>query len=93
MDLDDFINRSPNSGLNNESPKNDEPYVRIVGDKIDKDRGGIELSLDWNDEFVEYLRSQGYHGSEDELVIQKWLHSLYTDMESRLKERNPGDFQ
>lgn len=61
-----------------------ENHFSIVSDKIDPVRG-IELKLDWDDDFIRYLRANGYHGASDEIVVQKWLHATSLSLEERLK--------
>lgn len=56
-------------------PKKQEPYFNIVSDEIDPVQG-IKITLDWNDEFITYLKSNGYTGTADEVIIQKWLSDI-----------------
>lgn len=71
-----------------------EPYVSVIGENIHPEKG-IELALDWNDDFIVYLRQNGYQGTSDELIVQKWLHTLYNDMSIRLQSKSNalGDFE
>jgi hypothetical protein len=70
-----------------------EPYVSIIGEHVDP-VNGIEIALDWNTEFITYLKQHGYTGTSDELVVQKWLQSLYVDISSKLGENNKfGEFE
>lgn len=62
-----------------------EPWVRVVGENIDPVKG-IQIELDWNDAFVVYLRNNGYTGSSDEAIVQKWLAHLYKHL---MEEMNP----
>jgi hypothetical protein len=52
------------------------------------------MEWDWNNEFIKYLKSIGYVGTSDELIIQKWLMDLYKDVSGKLDDNNnvPGDF-
>jgi hypothetical protein len=70
------------------------PYISLIGETIHPEHG-IELSLDWSDEFVRYLKDSGYTGTSDELIIQKYMLHLYSDMAERIRERtnNVSDFQ
>lgn len=52
-----------------------EPWVEVIGDKVNSD-GEIQLQLDWNDAFVKYLRTHGFRGATEDVIIQKWLISL-----------------
>jgi hypothetical protein len=73
--------------------KTKEPYVSIIGENIDPENG-IEIALDWNAEFIKYLKQHGYTGTSDELIVQKWLQSLYNDMSTKLGENNKfGEFE
>jgi len=59
--------------------KNKEPWVDIKG-MVEDPEHGIKVDLDWNDEFVEYLRENGITGVDDEVVVQKWITMLYRDL-------------
>lgn len=74
-------------------PKN-QPYISIIGDTIHPEHG-IELALNWTDDFVKYLKESGYSGTTDELVIQKYLVVLYSDMIERIREKtnNISDYE
>ena len=63
-----------------------EPLIQILGERIDPEKG-VELALDWNDEFITYLRANGYHGISDEAIIQHWLGDLYLDMQKKIQNR------
>ena len=62
-----------------------EPWVEIKSAVVDPVKG-IQIELDWNVAFVEYLRENGLTGQDDETVVQKWLAFLYEDLVNRLKE-------
>jgi hypothetical protein len=54
-----------------------EPWVDVLNVKLDADnpsQGFFEL--DWNEPFVVMLRENGYEGSEDELIVDKWFSDL-----------------
>tara|TARA_B100001093_G_scaffold246833_1_gene236324 strand:+ start:458 stop:898 length:441 start_codon:yes stop_codon:yes gene_type:complete len=54
-----------------------EPWVNVIKMGIDPDnvvQGYFEL--DWNDEFVQYLMSQGIAGDSDEDVVNKWFNAV-----------------
>lgn len=71
----------------NEDKKNSkEPWVQVVGDEIDPERG-IRIELDWNDAFVKYLKQSGYTGTSDEAIVQKWLAHMY---QHTMETMNPG---
>jgi len=54
-----------------------EPWVDVLNVKLDADnpsQGFFEL--DWNEAFVIMLRENGYEGSEDEVIVDKWFSDL-----------------
>jgi len=61
------------------------PHVEVIGDGFDSKKG-IKLELDWNDEFIEYLKKIGYIGVSDETIVQKWLSDVNAQI---IKEINP----
>lgn len=73
-------------------PKKVEPNITIQSSRLDPN-GGIEISLDWNDEFVEYLKTNGYTGTSEETIVQKWLTRLYQDQLSKLNDSNTNTFE
>ena len=60
-----------------EADKKGEPWVKVLELNLNPDdpsRGFIEL--DWNNDFVRYLRENGYDGENDETVVDEWLMDL-----------------
>ena len=58
-------------------PKKQEPSVKVVNFEFnpnDPKLGSIEL--DWNKEFVDLLRLNGYLGLTDEDVVNRWLSDV-----------------
>ena len=63
----------------------EEPYIRILGEpSIDSNQDGVHLELEWNGAFVDYLRAHGYHGASEDLIVNKWLRSLYKQQSDRV---------
>ena len=62
-----------------------EPWVEIKSAVVDPVKG-IQIELDWNAAFVEYLRENGLTGQDDETIVQKWLAFLYEDLVNRLED-------
>jgi hypothetical protein len=60
-----------------------EPWVYIVGSHLDPSKG-IEVSLEWNDSFIRYLRAQGVPGENDEEVVRMWLAHLSQDIDRQM---------
>ena len=80
-----FWENKPTTDLDKKN--SDEPWVQVIGEHIDPKRG-LQIELDWNDAFVEYLRANGFSGSSDESIVQKWLAQLYQHL---IEEVNPGN--
>ena len=57
--------------------KNKEPWVSVLTTHVDKanPKNGF-FELDWNDKFIENLQTNGYHGENDEEVVNKWFNDL-----------------
>jgi len=62
----------------------DEPWVTIIGDTISEE--GIQLALDWNFAFVQYLKSEGVTGADDTQVVQHWLAMISRQAADKLSE-------
>ena len=52
-----------------------EPYVEIVSETFSEE-GGVQLRLDWNKPFIDYLKKNGFAGPTDETIVDNWLISL-----------------
>lgn len=63
-----------------------EPWVEVIGESIDPVRG-IQIKLDWNDAFIQYLKENGITGKDEDTAIQKWLALLYHDLINNLEQR------
>lgn len=61
-----------------------DPWVEIRSAHTDPVKG-IQIELDWNEAFVQYLRDNGINGQDDETVVQKWLAFLYEDLMTRME--------
>ena len=70
----------------------DEPWVQVIGESVDP-KQGIKIELDWNDAFVTYLRRNGYTGSSEETIVQKWLAHLYQHLIEKMNPDKRGDFE
>ena len=60
-----------------EADKKGEPWVKVLDLNLSPDdpsKGFIEL--DWNNDFVRYLRENGYEDEKDEKVVDEWLMDL-----------------
>lgn len=63
-----------------------EPWVEIKSADHNEVRG-IQIELDWNPAFIQYLKENGITGRDEETAVQKWLAFLYQDLIVRLEEK------
>jgi hypothetical protein len=68
------------------------PWVEIVGEQIDPDKG-IKIELDWNEAFVTHLKKNGYTGTTEEAIVQKWIAHLYQHLLERMREGQTTDYE
>jgi|TARA_B100000214_G_scaffold345072_1_gene294693 hypothetical protein len=59
------------------SKKSEEPWVKVLDMNVNPDnpRNGF-FELDWNDEFVNMLKQNGYLGQTDEEIVDRWFQTL-----------------
>ncbi len=63
-----------------------EPWVEVIGETVDPVKG-IEIKLDWNDKFIDYLKESGIKASDEDTIVQKWLAMLYHDLFEKLEQK------
>lgn len=63
-----------------------EPWVEIKSADYSEVKG-IQIELDWNEAFIQYLKDNGIKGKDEELTVQKWLAFLYQDLIDRLEQK------
>jgi len=57
--------------------KSEEPMVKVLNVNVNPEnpRNGF-FELDWNDEFVNMLKQNGYQGNSQEEIVDRWFQSL-----------------
>lgn len=73
----------------------EQPHFSIICDNIDPIHG-IQISYEWRDDFVLYLRKNGYTGIDDETILRNFFLKMYAEMHDRLKNNTTatyGDFE
>jgi hypothetical protein len=83
--------REEQSKYINKMKTSPDPWVDIVG--WVQTQEGVKVELEWNDPFVDYLRSNGVTGTDDEQVVQKWVALLMRDMADQMDERYGSDYE
>lgn len=61
-----------------------EPRFKLEGILKDPARG-LRVELDWNEEFVNYLKQVGFTGSNDEEIVGKFLQDMYKPLGQRMQ--------
>lgn len=56
----------------------EEPWIDIVDHGFDPKQGvnGVYFEFDWNDYWVDFLRKNGYHGFNDEQIVEQWFSDV-----------------
>ena len=67
--------------------KSADPWVDIQG-WVETEQG-VRIELDWNDAFVQHLKSEGITGADDDQVVQKWVTLLLANMSDQLEDESP----
>lgn len=52
------------------------PYIKIISERFTQENG-LELTLDWNDAMIAYLRTNGYHGADEEEIAQQYISDIF----------------
>ena len=62
---------------NTKAKKSEEPIVKVLNLNVNPEnpRNGF-FELDWNDEFVNMLKQNGYEGGSDTEIVDKWFQTL-----------------
>lgn len=82
--LDEEAQLGEEAKQNKEGKDSDKPWVTVVGDAVGEE--GLQVSLDWNDAFIEYLKANGIEGKDDTQIVQYWLAMIAKQQADRLSE-------
>jgi hypothetical protein len=52
------------------------------------ERNVEEVSYEWDENFVEYLRKKGFAGTADETVVKKWMQTLVVKLGEKLFDKS-----
>lgn len=63
-----------------------EPWVEVRSAGLDPVKG-IQIELDWNEAFIQYLKDNGMTGRDEDTIVQKWLAFLYEDLINNLEQK------
>jgi|688.fasta_scaffold1492703_2 hypothetical protein len=62
--------------------------IFTINVKIHPERKMEEVEYEWDEQFVEYLRKNGFSGTSDELVVKKWLQTLVVKLGEKLFDKS-----
>ena len=55
----------------------EEPYVNVIHMDVNPENAKARyIELEWNDHFVKFLHENGYTGTSDEDVVNKWFNDV-----------------
>lgn len=49
----------------------------------DDQTGKVTVDMDWDTEFVEYLKRNGFTGATEETIVHKYVATLFQNMQAR----------
>lgn len=52
----------------------------------DDQTGKVTVDMDWDSEFVEYLKRNGFTGASEETIVHKYVATLFQNMQARQHE-------
>jgi hypothetical protein len=74
-----------------EADINEEPWVAMPSIKWDPaDPSQSYFELDYNDHFVTYLKSNGYEGLADQVIVEKWLNDVCRSVAQDFIDEDPA---
>jgi hypothetical protein len=65
----------------------DTPWVELIGDQLDNNNR-LQIELDWNPAFIRNLRENGFTGDTEDIIVQRWLGILTSQIVDRLEQHN-----
>lgn len=76
----DYGNMDENEYNKSVANQKNEPWVGVISTEFDPNSGvnGLAWELDWNEQFVQMLRNEGYQGHNDSQVVEAWFNDLCT---------------
>ena len=71
------VKKTKNTNNLKADKKSEEPIVKVLQVNVNPEnpRNGF-FELDWNDEFVNMLKQNGYAGASEEEIVDRWFQSL-----------------
>jgi hypothetical protein len=81
---------------NTDATDKEQPHFSISCNNIDPVHG-IQIDYEYRDDFVIYLRKNGYTGIDDETILRNFFLKMYAEMHDKLKTNgsapNYGEFE
>ena len=72
--------------------KSEEPMVKVLQVNVNPEnpRNGF-FELDWNDEFVNMLKQNGYTGASEEEIVDRWFQTICRNIALEMYEQQQAD--
>jgi len=67
--------------------ESDKPYIEIISEGIDS-VGRLKIEFDWNTAFIMDCRRNGFNGSSEEEIIQKWFQAITADNMAKILDED-----
>lgn len=61
-------------------PADTSGHLSINAITYDEKAERIRVDMDWDEEFVSYLKRHGFTGATDEAIVQKYVATLYRNV-------------
>lgn len=70
-------------------------YQFTIQVTLKPDKDVEEVSYEWDDDFIKFLRAKGYSGTSENLVVTKWLQVLLGKLANNLlvKSNTQSEFE
>lgn len=57
----------------------DDPFIEILSETFDEKTGKLEMNFDWNPAMINFLKRNGYRGSDDDEIIMKYVSDMFNE--------------
>lgn len=63
-------------------------YQFTIHVTLDPEKDTEEVTYEWDDDFIKFLRIKGYSGTSENLVVKKWLQVLIGKLATNLFDKS-----
>lgn len=58
--------------------------LTIKAISYNEETGQIKIDVDWDDNFVAYLKRHGFTGASEETIVQKYIATMYQNVTAQM---------